>query len=192
MSIEQTIQLVGHIAWPIVAILALIVLRPYVAQLTRAASDLRELLNRSGEMVNLLAQVNAISEAMSDVKAMQEVERAARPEAAPTAAPDDVERLWKTIERQWQETRESVRAVAQSGNVAVNFFGNVSVRDAAKALVEKGLISQATAGDFIDLAAQYQYMTRTTTARSEFLNENVVAAYTKTATRVREALKAGL
>lgn len=42
-----------------------------------------------------------------------------------------------------------------------------------------------------DLSAQYQYMTRTTTARSEFLNENVVSAYTKTATRVREALKAG-
>jgi hypothetical protein len=74
--------------------------------------------------------------------------------------------------------------------VPVNFIGTVGVREAAKALVEKGVIDETTASAMVDTSAQYQLMYRTGTARSEYLNEKVLATYTATATRVRSALKA--
>ena len=191
MSIEQAITLASHLFWPVVALIALFVLRPYISQVSRAASDLRALLNRSGEMVDLVGQITALNEATSDIKAMQQVAQAARPEVIPVAGQASLEHLWQKLDKEWKETRESFRSVSQAANVPVSFVGNVGVRDAAKALVEKGLISEMTASGVVDLSAQYQYMFRTTTDRSEYLNDNVVAAYTKTATRVRQALKSG-
>ena len=91
--------------------------------------------------------------------------------------------------RSWQHPRSNERLAPRKSRRSTD--GNVGVRDAAKALVEKGLISEMTASGVVDLSAQYQYMFRTTTDRSEYLNDNVVAAYTKTATRVRQALKSG-
>lgn len=189
LSIEDAIKLVGHLAWPFVALVALVALRPYIAQIARAAADLRDLLNRSGEMVHLVAQISALNEATSDLKAMQDVALASRPDPTPAAGPAELESLWQQLEQQWRETRDSFRAVAQSAGLSVSFIGTVGVRDAAKALAEKGVISDATARAMTDLSAQYQYMYRTTTARSEYLNENVLVAYTNSATRVRNELK---
>jgi hypothetical protein len=192
MTVEQVTQLIGVSAWPVTALLGLFVLRPYISQLTRAASDLRDLLDRSGEMVGLVGQVTELNEAMADLKAMQQVAQASRPEPAPTAGQPTIEQLWKQLEKQWQETRDRFRAVTQAAGVSVNFIGTVGVRNAANALVEKGVIEPATASAMSDLSAQYQYMVRSPTYRSEYLNENVVAAYTRTANQVRGALKAGL
>jgi hypothetical protein len=190
MTVEQITQLIGVSAWPITALLGIFVLRPYISQLTRAASDLRELLDRSGEMVGLVGQVTALNEAMADLKAMEQFGRAERTNAAPAPEQQDLEGLWKKLEKQWQETRDAFRAVARSAGVPVSFIGTVGVRDATKTLMEKGVIDEATAGAMVDLSAQYQLMYRTTTARSEYLNEKVLATYTTTATQVRAALKA--
>lgn len=192
MTVEQITQLIGVSAWPVTALLGLFVLRPYISQLTRAASDLRDLLDRSGEMVGLVGQVTELNEAMADLKAMQQVAQAARPEPAPTVGQPTIEQLWKQLEKQWQETRDRFRAVTQAAGVSVSFIGTVGVRNAANALVEKGVIEPATASAMSDLSAQYQYMVRSPTYRSEYLNENVVAAYTRTANQVRGALKSGL
>jgi hypothetical protein len=189
MSIEQAITLTGHTAWPFVAIIALFVLRPYISQISRAAADLKNLLDRSGEMVGLVSQMSALNEATADIKAMQQVAQAARPEPIPTVGQPSIEQLWKQLEKQWQETRDRFRVAAQAVGVSVNFVGTVGVRDAANALVEKGVIQPVTASGMNDLSAQYQYMVRSPTYRAEYLNENVVAVYTKTATGVREALK---
>jgi hypothetical protein len=189
LSTQQAVDLTGHTAWPFVATIALFVLRPYISQVSRAASDLRALLNRSGEMVDLVSQITALNEATSDLKAMQEVDRASRPAASPAANSSTTEVLWKQLEKQWQDTRDAFRSVAQSAGVPVSFIGVVGVREAATTLTEKGVIDTATAAAVIDLSAQYQYMFRTNINRSEYLNENVVSAYTKTATRARLALK---
>jgi hypothetical protein len=191
VTIEQTINLAGHVAWPVVALLGMLLVRPYIAQLTRAAGDLRDLLNRSGEMVDLVSQISALTEATSDIKAAQEMERAARPDSAQVAGEANVEILWSQLVKQWEETRDSFRAVAQSAGVPVNFIGTAKVREAANALAERGIINQTTAGAMTDLSAQFQYMFRTSPARSDYLNQNVVAAYTKSATQVRLALKTG-
>jgi hypothetical protein len=190
MTIEQAIKLTGHAAWPFVALIGLFVLLPYLTRLLRAAADLRDLLDRSGEMVGLVSQVTALTEAMADLKAMEQFGRAGRADTALTPERSDVENLWKQLERQWQETRDSFRASARLAGVPVSFIGTVGVRDATKTLVEKGVIDAATAGAMTDLSSQYQLMYRTTTARSEYLNEKVLATYTATATRVRAALKA--
>lgn len=190
VTIEQGISLAGHIAWPIVALIALIALLPYLSQLTRAAADLRDLLNRSGEMVDLVSQVAALSEATNDLKAMQQVERAGRPEVASQSGAISTDALWKKLEAEWQETRDAFRTVAKSAGVPVNFIGVIKVREAATALTEKGILDEATASAMVDLSAQYQYLYRTTSDRSEILNENALAAYIKSATRVRVALKA--
>ena len=142
-------------------------------------------------MVGLVGQVTELNEAMADLKAMQQVAQAARPELIPTGGQPTTEQLWKQLEKQWQETRDRFRAATQAAGVAVSFIGTVSVREAANALVEKGVIQPATASAMTDLSAQYQYMVRSPTYRSEYLNENVVAAYTRTANQVRAALKAG-
>jgi hypothetical protein len=189
VSIEQAITLTGHAAWPFVAIIALFVLRPYLSQVSRAAADLKNLLDRSGEMVGLVSQIAALNEATADIKAMQQVAQAARAEPVPTVGQPTNEQLWKQLEKQWQETRDRFRVAAQAAGVSVNFVGTVGVRDAANALVEKGVIQPATASGMNDLSAQYQYMVRSPTYRSEYLNENVVGAYIKTASGVREALK---
>lgn len=189
MGVQQAIDLTGHVAWPFVALIALLVLRPYISQVTRAAADLRELLNRSGEMANLAGQVAAIREATEELRAMQQVAQAGRPDLPASSGQADLEQLWKQLEKQWQETRDAFRSVAQAAGVRVNFAGSVGVRDAAKALVDLGRISEQTATAMADLSSQYQYMWRTTTERSEYLNQNVVAAFTTTATRVRQALK---
>ena len=79
LTVEQAINLAGHIAWPVVALIALVVLLPYISHVSRAAADLRSLLDRSGEMVDLAGRISALSETTSDLKAMQEVALAARP-----------------------------------------------------------------------------------------------------------------
>jgi hypothetical protein len=191
VTTEQAINLAGHVAWPVVALLGMLLLRPYIAQLTRAAGDLRDLLNRSGEMVDLVSQISALNEATLDIKAAQEMARTARPDTAPVAGEANVEVLWNQLVKQWEETRDSFRAVAQSAGVPVNFIGSAKVREAANTLVERGIINQTTAGAMTDLSAQFQYMFRTSTARPEYLNQNVVAAYTRSATQVRLALKTG-
>jgi hypothetical protein len=124
---------------------------------------------------------------------MQEVALAARPDvvAVAGAAPVNVDQLWRQLEAQWRETRDSFRVVAQTAGVPVSFIGTVGMRDAAKVLAERGVISETTAGDTSDLSAKYQYMYRSSTARSEYLNENMLASYTKSATRVRQELKSG-
>ena len=172
--------------------MALLILRPYVSQLTRAAGDLRDVLNRSGEMVDLVSQIAALTEMTADLRAVQELAQSAKGQPASMVATADLERLWKQLEKQWQDTRDSFRAVAQAQGVLVSFQGIIGVREAAKTLVTNGAISESTANAMVDLSTQYQYMFRTTTNRAECLNENVVAAYTKTATQVRQALKAGL
>ncbi len=191
MTIDDAIKLTGLAAWPIVALIALFVLRPYIALVSRAAADLRALLDRSGEVVDLASQIAALSEATADIKAMQQVAQAARPEPPPTVGQPTSEQLWKQLETQWQQTRDQFRAAAQTAGVTVNFSGTVGVQNAAKSLVEKGAIQATTANSMADLSAQYQYMVRSTSYRAEALNENVVAAYTKTAGQVREALKSG-
>jgi len=187
MTIEQASTLSGHLAWPIVALISLIVLRPHISQLLRSAADLRDVLNRSGEMVDLVGQISALNQATSDIKVMQELAQAARPPVA-TASLETAEQLWRQIEKQWQDTRDSFRAVAQSAGVPVSFIGTIGVRNAAKALTDKNVINDETAAAMTDLSAQYQYMFRTGD-RSQFLNDNVVVAYAKAATRVRQLLK---
>jgi hypothetical protein len=191
VTTEQAINLAGHVAWPVVALLGILLLRPYVAQLTRAAGDLRDLLNRSGEMVDLVSQISALNEATSDIKAAQEMARAARPDAVPVPGEANVEVLWGQLVRQWEETRDSFRSVAQSAGVPVNFIGSTKLREAANTLVERGIINQTTAASMTDLSAQFQYMFRTAPARSDYLNANVVAAYSKSAAQVRHSLKTG-
>ena len=124
MTVEQITQLIGVSAWPVTALLGIFVLRPYISQLTRAASDLRDLLDRSGEMVGLVGQVTELNEAMADLKAMQQVAQASRPEPAPTADQPTIEQLWKQLEKQWQETRDRFRAVTQAAGVSVRAASN--------------------------------------------------------------------
>jgi hypothetical protein len=135
VTIEEAIKLTGHAAWPFVALVALFVLRPYISQVTRAAADLRALIDRSGEVVDLAGQIAALSEATADIKAMQQVAQAARPEPAPTVGQPTADQLWKQLEQQWQQTRDSFRTFAQAAGVSVNFVGTVGVRDAANLLV---------------------------------------------------------
>src|SRR5262249_54200344 len=156
---------------------------------SRGAADLRNLLNRSGEMVDLVGQIDALNEATSDLKAMQEVDRAAKPDIVPIAGQASIDQLWKQLEKEWQQTRDSFRTVAQAAGVSVSFTGTVGVRNAARSLAERGIITDVIASAMTDLSAQYQYMYRTTTARSEYLNENVLAAFTNAATRIRQSLK---
>jgi hypothetical protein len=191
MTVEQIIQLVGVTAWPITALLGILALRPFISQLTRAASDLRDLLDRSGEMVGLVGQVAALNDGLSELKAMEQLSRSERaPAVSVTATPhQDLDTLWKQIEKQWQDTREEFRAVARSAGVPVSFVGVVGVREAAKALQERGTIDEVTASAMIDLCAQYQLVYRSPTARSEYLNDRAVATYAATAARVRAALK---
>jgi hypothetical protein len=184
-------ELTKHLAWPMVALIALIVIRPYISQVSRAAADMKSLLDRSGEMVDLVGQIAALNESTSDLKAMAEVARAARPDPPVTPAIQaNTDLFWTQLEREWKEVREAFRIAAQNAGVPVNFFGNIGVRNAAKSLVEKGIIKDDIASAITDLSSQYQYMTRTSADRSDYLNENVVSAYSKTSARVRQALLA--
>jgi hypothetical protein len=191
MSIEQAIALAGQVAWPLVALIALFVLRPYVSALVGAASDLRSVLDRSGEIVGLMGKLRGVSEGISDLKAMQELSRA-RQEAPSAGGDAEIGELWGEIEKEWQDTKEAFRAVAQAAAVSVSFHGTVGVRDAGTLLVEKGVIAEQTASGMTDLSAQYQWMYRTTTDRAQYLNANVVASYRRAAGEVRKALRNAL
>jgi hypothetical protein len=189
VSIEHIVSLTGHAAWPLVALISVLLLRPFIAQVARAAADMKNLLDRSGELVGLVGQIAALNEAASDIKSMQQFAQSARPDPHPTAGQASPDQLWQQIEKQWKETREQFRSVAQSAGVAVHFSGSVGVREAANAMVQKGIIQPSTASDMSDLSAQFQYLFRSATYRAENLNENVVGTYTKTASQVRQALK---
>jgi hypothetical protein len=191
MTTSEKIELARHVAWPLVALVALFVLLPYLSRLLRAASDLRDLLDRSGEMVGLVGQVAALNDGLSELKAMEQLSRSERAPAARVTATahQDLEALWKQLEKQWQDTREEFRAVARSAGVPVSFAGVVGVREAAKALQERGTIDETTASAMTDLSAQFQLVYRSPTARSEYLNDRTVATYAATAARVRAALK---
>ena len=80
--------------------------------------------------------------------------------------------------------------MALAAGVPVSFIGTVGVREAANALAEKGIINEAIAGAMVDLSAQFQFMYRTTTDKSAFLNEGVATAFAKAAIRIRQSLKA--
>ena len=45
---DKLMSAVAPFAWPIVALIALFVLRPYIATLTKGVADLRSVLDRSG------------------------------------------------------------------------------------------------------------------------------------------------
>lgn len=190
MTTNEMIQLAGHVAWPLVALVALFVLLPFLSRVLRAASDLRDLLDRSGEMVGLVGQVAALNDGLSELKAMEQLSRSDRASAAPATAEQDLDGLWKQLEKQWQDTRDAFRAVARSAGVPVSFVGVVGVREAAKALQDAGTIDEATASGMIDLSAQYQLVYRSPTARAEYLNPKSVEVYSTTAARVRAGLKA--
>jgi hypothetical protein len=118
---------------------------------------------------------------------MEQLSRSDRASAEPATADQDLDGLWKQLEKQWQDTRDAFRAVARSAGVPVSFVG---VREAAKTLQETATIDEATASGMIDLSAQYQLVYRSPTARAEYLNDKAVASYAATAARVRAGLKA--
>ena len=72
----------------------------------------------------------------------------------------------------------------------VSFFGTVGVREAADKLISMGLLKEDIADEIIGLSSQYQWMTRTTSPKSKWLNNSVVQDFTKSVQTVLQAFQA--
>lgn len=188
MTIDQVIALAPHVAWPLAGLLGLAMILPFVSKLTSAIADARAILERAKEFPELVKLTKDLLENTSQLKAMSELNLASKTQPARLAP--DIEALWERVDRSWQEVRERFRAAARSEGIEMRFNGAVSVREGADALTAKHRIDEKSANLFVDLWGKYQWMTKTSTPQTEYMNENVVSSFERDAASIKELLDA--
>jgi hypothetical protein len=150
MPTDQIISILQHLAWPVVALIALLALRPYLRELIQAASNLNSLLNKSDELAKLVSSVETLGNnivqvppLLAEVKAAQEVLIANRELGATASKPEPTTKaerdaIWAQIEQSWYELRDAIRDFARPNGVEPYLMGRVGVANTMDALVSKG------------------------------------------------------
>jgi hypothetical protein len=208
-------KLATPLAWPAVALIAIIVLRKHLVTLAQGVARLHELIGKGGELATLTdklgdvkstlqdtaGQFNSLKREAADIKEMvetlsikgqsSELERLseqpqARENDVPVLSIDD---MFAEIEQAWQQVKAVIQNKARVAGVSPYLMGTKGVSNTVKEMVDKAAITQRSAELAVALSAQYQRFYRTTSPREEWLTHQVYKSFLDAANETKRALE---
>lgn len=198
---KNLIDLAQHITWPLVALIALFVLRKNLLELARGASNLKEVLGKGGDVITLMERIKELKSEAAEIKEMLEAisikdkskqltelteHVAADEQNGPEAINTD--EMFKRIESAWQEVRDIIQRKSDAVGVKAYMMGTKGVRSTVDQLVDKGAITKRAAELAAAVSSQYQWMFRTSSPREDWLTSDVFESYMKAANEAKAAL----
>ena len=211
MTVDQIIALTGHIAWPVAAIIGLLLLPryiPHIAKLTGLITELKslpdqadnilkstdkiaELIKKFDQLKNTLAPLQQISELKVQLDAL--LDKAAANSTLLAETTQTVDAWLDTVRAEWGKVKNAIVRLASNsgitdiggGDVGFTAFNTstASVQRLAERLVEKQVIDASTAKLVTDLSAQFQLWTRSRN-RAAYLNDDVVSEFKSNVARL--------
>lgn len=216
IEIVDTVQkLATPLAWPIVALIAIIVLRAHLVTLANGVARLYELIGKGGELAALTekladirsslqdtsGQFNSLKREATDTKELLEalsikgqsveLERLAEQQPAqgselPVLGIDD---MFAEMEDAWQQVKVVIQNKAKAAGVNPYLMGTKGVANTVKEMVDKSAITQRSAELAVALSAQYQRFYRTSSPREEWLTHQVYKSFLEAANETKKALE---
>ncbi len=213
--VEVIQKLATPLAWPVVAIIAIIVLRKHLIALAQGIARLHELMGKGGELASLTDRLSEIRTSLqdtseqftvlkreaTDIKEMletlsikgqsAELERLAE-------QPQDLEGdrsalstddMFSEMEEAWQQVKGAIQSKARGANISPYLMGTKGVTNTVREMVDKGVITQRSAELTIALSTQYQRFYRTTSPREDWLTPQVYKSFLETASEAKRALE---
>jgi hypothetical protein len=203
------------LAWPAVALIAIIVLRAHLVTLAQGVARLHELIGKGGELATLTdklgdikstlqdtaGQFNSLKREAADIKEMvealsikgqsSELERLSEQQQVqendvPVLTIDD---MFAEIEKAWQQVKMVIQNKARAAGVSPYLMGTKGVSSTVKEMVDKTAITQRSAELAVALSAQYQRFYRTTSPREEWLTHQVYKSFLDAANETKRALE---
>jgi hypothetical protein len=211
MTVDQIIALTGHIAWPIAAIIGLLLLPlyiPHIAKLTGLITELKSLPDQADKLLNswdkitesikkfdqlknTLAPLQQISELKVQLDAL--LDKAVANSTSPPETTQNVGAWLDTVRAEWGKVKEAVVRLASHSGITDIGGGDIgfaafntstaSVQRLADRLIEKQVIESSTAKLMTDLSAQFQLWTRSRN-RAALLNDDAVSVFKSDAARL--------
>lgn len=203
MQIDASlVALAQAIAWPLAALIILLLIRSHVVTLAKGASHLNEALGKGGDVITLLerlsevkgeaAQIKEMLEAISikdKGKELQELASQTASSAGVDAQSDlSVQEMYERIETAWKDVAQLIRNKAATANVRSNLIGTKGVSATLDALLSKGAISNHAGELTKALSSQWQWIFRTTAPREEWLNQQVFTSFVEGANQAKKSL----
>ena len=206
MTVDQMIALAGHIAWPVAAIIGLLLLpfyMRYVTQLTVLVTKAQELLKSTDKMADLIGkfenlkgtlaplelQISALKTELQFLPALSPSSVEGAPIA--TTAPD-IEALVATVKVEWEKAKSAIKKIASLSGIAAGDLSGIgastsAVQAVADSLIERKVIDAGTAILMTDLSNQFQLWTRSRN-RNAYLNDGVVSEFSAQVTGLVQKL----
>lgn len=205
MSTTEVVDIVQRLAtplaWPFVAVIAIMVLRRHVVSLALGVARLHELVGRGGELAGLSDKLTQMRTDASDLKQMLEtvsirgqsveLERLAEQQpiqenGQPALSIDD---MFSEMEEAWQQVKSIIQLKAKAAGVSPYLMGTKGVSNTLKEVVDKNAITQRSAALAVALSAQYQRFYRTTSPREEWLTQQIYRSFLDAAEETKKALE---
>lgn len=211
MTVDQIIALTGHIAWPVAAIIGLLLLPFYMPHITKVAKlitelkslpdqadklltswdKIAELIKKFDQLKNTLAPLQEINELKVQLDAL--LDKVATNNTSPADTTKNVETLLGAVKAEWAKVKDaSVRLASQfgitdigGGDVGFAAFNasTDAVQRLADSFIEKQAIDASTAKLMAELSAKFQLWTRSS-KRAAYLNDEVVNEFKSNVARL--------
>lgn len=203
MQIDNSVVgLAQAIAWPLAALIILLLVRTHVVTLAKGASHLNQALGKGGDVVTLLERLGEVKAEAAQIKEMletisikdkgKELQELASQTAssAGVAAQSElsVQEMYEKIEAAWKEVAQVIRNKASAANIKSNLIGTKGVSATMDALLTKGAISNRAAELTKALSSQWQWIFRTTAPREEWLSQQVFTSFIEGANQAKKSL----
>ena len=215
MTVDQWIKLAEHIAWPVAVLVGLIVLPFYMRHITKLAglvTELRELLEKKSELLQLVGKISELKEALSRAKGdMKDLSVTFEATQGSIAAADvqkrdavpsvDAAVLLETVKDSWDTVKDAVGELVERRDVAsrvkitaddVRLFKRSTgiVQTIADGLTDGNVIDRETSVLLTDLSSQFQLWSRSPNRDALLTNDGVRDFSGKAATLVKTLKKA--
>lgn len=213
--VDDIQKLATPLAWPLVAIIAIVVLRKHLVILAQTVARLHELTGKGGELASLTdkltdigsrlqdisGQFNSLMREAADNKEMletlsirgqsAELERLAEQQTAlDTERPAlSIDEMFTEMESAWQQVKSVIQNKARGAGVVPYLMGTKGVSTTVKEMADKGAITQRSAELAVALSAQYQRFYRTSSPREEWLTYQVYNSFLEAANETKKALE---
>lgn len=201
--------LAQHLAWPITAILIVLILKKNLLDYAKGAMALKtfvedgtKLATVFTQMKDIAAQVEKMQKGIQNIEEQdggnisKEVEQ--RLSQSHTVAPvlnvdlsAPIEVKWKKLSDSWLDIKELLRRKAQFAGIAGNFQSIDNVSKMVEGLKDPSVsrpLSQDDAELIMTLHKQYSWMTHTTVPKDRFLTDTVYKDFLVGAETFRKAI----
>ena len=213
--VEITNRLATPLAWPLVAVIALFVLRKHLVTLAEGLTRLHGLLDKASDIAQLTSDLSAFRIELNGMVAQLADLKSATVEIKHTVESidikgqsDELERLTTTslpitdplpvlpvddmfsaIEEAWKSVKGCIQNKALANAVTPNFMGTKGVTNTVQEMVAKNVITRRAAELAIAVSAQYQRFYRTSSPKDEWLTPQVYKSFLDSAEETKRAIQ---